>query len=236
MKRILFSAITFFYIQITLAQEITKNPKDNTVYNSAGIEIKPEFPGGMNKFHQFVGDNFIIPKGKDFLGGKVFMSFVIEKDGSLADIKVMRDVGFGTGQEAIRVLESCPKWTPAEQNGKKVRCLFALPIALPANFYELNEVDSKPNYKGGFEGVSKVIQEKFIKTKDKEFKGGEIQITFIVEIDGRLSDIQIYKNLGFGTGEEAVRVLSEIKNWIPAMKDGKKVRCSFGIPIRLKSN
>ena len=67
----------------------------------------------------------------EVLNGKVFVTFVVEKDGSISDIKVIRDMGYGTGKEAIRVIKSCPvKWNPGEQNGKKVRMLFSLPIKL----------------------------------------------------------------------------------------------------------
>ena len=101
--------------------------EDNSVYNTAGIEVKPDFPGGMEKFYKFVGKNYQTPE-EEGLKGKVFVSFVVEKDGSLTDIKVIRDIGYGTGKEAIRVLKSCPKWSPGEQNGKKVRVLYSLPI------------------------------------------------------------------------------------------------------------
>ncbi len=103
--------------------------EDNNVYNTAGIEVKPDFPGGMEKFYKFVGKNYQVPE-EDGLKGKVFVSFVVEKDGSLTDIKVIRDIGYGTGKEAIRVLKSCPKWNPGEQNGKKVRVLYSLPISI----------------------------------------------------------------------------------------------------------
>ena len=103
--------------------------EDNTVYNTAGIEVKPDFPGGMDKFYKFVGNNYQTPE-EDGLKGKVYVTFVVEKDGSLTDIKVLRDIGYGTGKEAIRVLNKCPRWTPGEQNGKKVRCTFSLPISL----------------------------------------------------------------------------------------------------------
>jgi periplasmic protein TonB len=63
----------------------------------------------------------------------VFVSFVIEKDGSLTDIKVLKDAGFGTGDEAIRVLKKCKNWVPGEQSGKKVRCSYTLPINLKSN-------------------------------------------------------------------------------------------------------
>jgi protein TonB len=101
--------------------------EDNSIYNTAGIEVKPDFPGGMEKFYKYVGKNYQVPE-EEGLKGKVFVSFVVEKDGSLTDIKVIRDIGYGTGKEAIRVLKSCPKWNPGEQNGKKVRVLYSLPI------------------------------------------------------------------------------------------------------------
>lgn len=104
--------------------------EDNTIYNSAGIEVKPEYPGGIQKFYKFVADNFRTPD--DTPGGRMVVSFVVEKDGSLTDIKVVRDVGYGTKEEAIRTLKKSPRWSPAEQNGKKVRCTFTLPITIQA--------------------------------------------------------------------------------------------------------
>ncbi len=103
--------------------------EDNTVYNTAGIEVKPDFPGGMAAFGKFIEKNYQSPE-EEGLKGKVYVTFVVEKDGSLTDIKVLRDIGYGTGKEAIRVLNKCPKWTPGEQNGKKVRCTFSLPISI----------------------------------------------------------------------------------------------------------
>lgn len=235
MRNFLILMIVFFGIQVGSAQNLSNTSNEN-IYNTSGIEVLPEYPGGIGKFYQFIGDNYKTPTAVDFLGGKVYVSFIIEKDGSVADIKVLRDVGFGTGKEAIRVLELCPKWSPGHQNGKNVRCSYSLPISLQPYVFSVKEVDVKPNYEGGFEGVSKIIAENYKKPTAKEFKGGEVQITFTVEIDGSLSDIKVYKDLGFGTGEEAVRVLSGIKNWIPAKKQGKKVRCDFGLPIRLSSN
>lgn len=107
------------------AQELPKNNSD--VYTA--VEKIPEFPGGMKAFYDFVGKNFRVPEGKD-LKGKVIIQFVIEKDGSLTDIKTIRDLGHGTGEEAIRVLKNSPLWIPGEQDGKKVRVLYSLPISI----------------------------------------------------------------------------------------------------------
>ena len=104
--------------------------EDNTIYNSAGIQVKADFPGGVDKFRAYIGKNFNVPE-EDGLNGNIIVTFVVEKDGSLTDIKVLRDIGYGTGKEAIRVIKSCPiKWNPGEQNGKKVRMQFSLPIRI----------------------------------------------------------------------------------------------------------
>ncbi len=137
MKNLLFLLFAFLAIQITSAQEKIlpqeKSIDDNLIYNTAGIEVKPEYPGGMEAFYKHISKNYSPPTDKAFKGGKIFITFVIEKDGSMTEMKVVRDRGFGTGEEAIRVLKLCEKWLPAEQNGKKVRVLYSLPISLSSN-------------------------------------------------------------------------------------------------------
>ncbi len=97
--------------------------EDESIHDSAGLEVQPGFPGGMPKWYSFLRTNFS-PPDEPGLKGKVVVSFVVEKDGSLTDIKVLKDIGYGSGREAERVLRKGPKWTPAEQNGRKVRCAF----------------------------------------------------------------------------------------------------------------
>ncbi|MBC7440067.1 MAG: energy transducer TonB [Flavobacterium sp.] len=105
------------------------NDADNKVYESASIEIKPTFNGGVSKFLEFIAQNYQTPLDEG-LYGKILVSFIVEKDGSLDDIMVIKDIGYGTGAEAIRVLKKCPKWNPAKQNGVPVRCEFKLPILI----------------------------------------------------------------------------------------------------------
>ncbi|RZJ98705.1 MAG: hypothetical protein EOO46_24585 [Flavobacterium sp.] len=99
----------------------------NQIYTA--VEVKPDFPGGLQKFYDFVGKNYKVPEDED-IKGKVFVQFVVERDGTLTDIKVIRDLGFGTGKEAIRVLKKSPKWKPGIQNGRPVRVLYSLPISI----------------------------------------------------------------------------------------------------------
>lgn len=100
---------------------------DNQVYTA--VEVKPEFPGGMAKFYAYVQKNFRVPEDEE-IKGKVIVQFVVEKDGSLTDIKILRDLGFGTGKEAERLLRAAPRWKPGIQNGRPVRVLYSLPISI----------------------------------------------------------------------------------------------------------
>ncbi|WP_207421941.1 energy transducer TonB [Desertivirga brevis] len=106
--------------------------EDNGVYEVANIEVQPEFPGGMNKFYEYVGRSYNYPAAAKEQGvsGRVILNFVVEKDGSLTDIKVVRDLGMGTGDEAIRVLKKSKKWNPGIQNGRPVRVSYTIPIVL----------------------------------------------------------------------------------------------------------
>jgi len=95
------------------------------------LDVNPSFPGGINAFLSYVGKNFRTPEVELDGTMKVFVSFVVEKDGSLTDIKVIKDPGYGLGAEAIRVLKSLKtKWQPGKKNGKAVRAYYNLPITV----------------------------------------------------------------------------------------------------------
>jgi len=131
MNKILYLLMVFFSIQIVSAQEATTVSNDK-VYSPNGVDIKPEFPGGVTEFYRYIGKNYKLPKVEK-LAGKIYVTFVIEIDGSITGMKVLRDIGYGTGEEAIRVLSKCPKWIPGEHNGQKVRCTYSLPISVKTN-------------------------------------------------------------------------------------------------------
>lgn len=112
--------------------EATKTIGDgNSVVSTAILDKMPEFPGGMAKFYTYVGNNFNKPELDAERTLRVYVSFVIEKDGSMTDITVKNDPGYGLGKEAIRVLKSLKtKWTPGILEGKPVRTAYNLPITI----------------------------------------------------------------------------------------------------------
>ena len=94
------------------------------------VEDKPEPQGGFEGFYKFVGDNLKYPNQalKAKIAGKVFLQFVVEKDGSLTDIVVVKGIGGGCDEEAVRVLKLSPKWKPGKQRGRNVKVRMVVPI------------------------------------------------------------------------------------------------------------
>ncbi|PTQ99261.1 outer membrane transport energization protein TonB [Mucilaginibacter yixingensis] len=95
------------------------------------VENSAEFPGGIDKFYAYLGKSIRYPAvaRENNVQGKVFLTFVVEKDGSLTDIKVLRGIGSGCDEEAIRVIKNSPRWKPGMQNGRAVRQQYTVPIS-----------------------------------------------------------------------------------------------------------
>jgi TonB family protein len=227
-------------------------------------EINPEPPGGMDEFRKWIGNNYQYPQAAIDAGvkGIIRTNFVIEKDGSLSDIKIVEDIGHATGEAAVELLKKSPKWKPAIQNGRKVRYEFTLPIRLDltdmgeikestqdtiqgkfggkiTKIVEGNEtfsqVEIQPEPPGGLNAYRKWIGDNYkypLAAIDAEVKG-TVQVTFVVEKDGSLSDLKVVRDLGHGTGNAAIAVLKTSKRWSPGIQNGKSVRVAYSLPIRL---
>ena len=94
------------------------------------VEEMPEFPGGMAKLAEYLAKNIKYPQlaRESGIQGRVFINFVVEHDGSVTNVKVMRSLGGGCDEEAMRVVKSMPKWKPGKQRGKPVRVSYNLPV------------------------------------------------------------------------------------------------------------
>ena len=95
------------------------------------VEREPQFKGGMLGFYQFLAANLQYPPQmmRYNIQGKVIITLTIEKNGSVSDIRAIRDIGYGSAEEAIRVLKKSPRWEPGYQNGEPVRVRYTLPIS-----------------------------------------------------------------------------------------------------------
>lgn len=131
---IIAAALSFQSGGSATAQQRSKNKSqkvkadDSKVYVS--VEELPQFPGGQNALMQFLAQNIRYPlKAKnEGIQGKVYLQFVIDKEGSVTNVVVQRDIGGGCGDEARRVVQAMPKWKPGKQDGTPVRVYYTLPV------------------------------------------------------------------------------------------------------------
>ena len=104
--------------------------EDNSIVDFAAVEVQPEPPGGTAGWGKYLQKNMKYPPvaRENNITGRVIVSFVVEKNGDLSDVKVLRGIGGGCDEEAVRVLKASPAWKPGVQNGRSVRCTFTMPI------------------------------------------------------------------------------------------------------------
>lgn len=122
------SVLALLLMVNTNAMAQSKKTSNDKVFEK--VEDMPEFPGGEQAMMDFVSKNVVYPKDAQEKGisGRVFVSFIVEKDGSVSNVKVMRGIGGGCDEEAVRVISGLPKWKPGKQEGKPVRVSYQMPI------------------------------------------------------------------------------------------------------------
>jgi len=104
------------------------------------VEQMPQYPGGQDGMMRYLGSNIKYPEEASEAGieGVVYVTFVVEKDGAVGEARVLRGIGAGCDEEAVRVVRAMPKWEPGMQRGKPVRVQYNLPIR-----YKLNTSEKK---------------------------------------------------------------------------------------------
>jgi len=133
--KILYSILIFIFSQFNVFSQdennvdsiSTKTRKSDSVF----VDILPQYPGGTEALYRFIADNIKYPeKAKNAsVEGKVYASFVIEQDGSVGEMKILKGIGYGCDEETLRVIAMMPNWTPGMQNNKAVRVQMNLPVS-----------------------------------------------------------------------------------------------------------
>jgi TonB family protein len=215
------------------------------------VENQPIFPGGQKGFDKFLAATIKYPAEavKKKVQGRSIVQFIVEKDGSLSDIKVVRSLGSGTDEEAVRALKMSPKWTPGRQNGHNVRVQYSVPVSFMLNKNNqsasviskedlddhavFTEVEGVPTFPGGDKAFSKFlsVNVKYPKAARESNIQGRVIAKFIIEQDGSLTDIKIIRGIGYGADEESLRVLKLSPKWNPGTQNGKPVRVAYSVPI-----
>lgn len=165
--------------------ELQKERNDKA-YDS--VDEMPQFPGGVQKLFEFLTTNVRYPKEAEdkCLQGRVIVSFIVEKDGSLSDTKVVGSIDPVLDAEALRVVNSMPNWIPGKQNGEPVRVKYVVPVRFLLDGGTVIPADNEKTF-----GLLKKIKSIHVRSNDSEAK--EVKLLYIV--DGKPMDNDVLKTL-----------------------------------------
>lgn len=121
-------ALTMLVLLFSFMTSTAQTKKNDMVFDV--VEVMPQFPGGQIAMLQYLMKNIKYPEQamKEGIQGRVTVRFIVEKDGSISDVKPVLSVHPLLNKEAVRVVKSMPKWSPGKHNGKPVRVRFNLPV------------------------------------------------------------------------------------------------------------
>lgn len=235
-------------------QDTLKVKKEKTNNSSTNDEVfmiveeMPSFGDGSNEaFGRFVAENLNYPDEavKKGIHGKVFVQFIVEVDGSISNVKVLRSVNPMLDIEAVRVVQSSPKWNPGRQKGKTVRVTYTMPINFTLEKVKVenksekieNEVflvvEEMPEFIGGQEALGKFITENLVYPQQaaEDSIQGKVFIEFVINEEGELKDHKVLRGVHPILDEEALRVMKLSPKWKPGKQRGKTVSVKFTLPI-----
>ncbi len=206
------------------------------------VDQMPRFQGGDEARLRFINSNLKYPDSAVNAGiqGKVYVSFIVEKNGTLTSPTIMRGLGYGCDEEVLRVIHMMPPWEAGLLSGKPVRVRFSLPVSFKLEIPEpvFTVVEEMPQFPGGdiarYEFLKLNIQMPQEARRNKIT--GTVYVRFIVRPNGELSDISIMKGIGYGCDEEVLRVMKMMPPWTPARQSGKPVSVQFTMPVRFTYN
>lgn len=238
------------------SKTILSSDNEKFVYENLLIEKnevdddKAEFPGGEAALMKFISENTKYPAEavSKKIQGKVFVRFSVCKDGKVKNPSIIKGVDPLLDAEAIRVINSMPKWNTGK-NYDKVLMHFTIPITFGLDNKDkevallIDKVDetyviceTMPEFPGGEEALKKFIAEN-VKYPEEAVKNkiqGKVFVTFDVAEDGKVTDARIARGVAPMLDQEALRVVNSSPIWEAGKNKGKQVKVSYTIPIQFK--
>lgn len=113
----------------------TDSLENEVIYDNSNFKVEPAYPNGIHALRVYIANNFNYPKEaiQNRVAGTIRVSFVVEKDGSIDNLSIDEDLGYGTGKEAIRIIKRAKKWSPGLMRGVPVRVKYNIPIRINLN-------------------------------------------------------------------------------------------------------
>ncbi|MDR1951693.1 MAG: energy transducer TonB [Bacteroidales bacterium] len=239
--------LTYILTLIFLANSFCYSQTTEEQFTMTVIEDAPEFPGGEKARLKYLKENFKYPQNAIDSGiqGIVFMSFFVERDGSISNIEVARGIGGGCDEEAIRLIEGMPNWIPGKQRGRPVGVQFMMPIRFPLDYKRSDKeenivfviAETMPEFPGGDKAFRKYLQDNsryIVLPKKRSYPRNTTYLNFTIEIDGSVSNVEIRNVAGNAFDAKAIRAIEVMPNWIPGKQRGNPVRVRLSVPIKLQ--
>lgn len=223
------------------------------------VEKMPEFPdGGMSGLMKYLSANIRYPEAAHKAGtqGRVTVQFVVGKDGSIGDVKVIRGVDPTLDAEAIRVISGMPKWKPGTQKGEPVNVKYTVPVMFrltPEPVDKIGETvvtavsrtdapvtgevyevaDKMPEFPGGMTGLMQHLSKNIRYPAEAHTNNiqGRVVVSVIINTEGKVTNAKIVQGVAPSLDAEALRVTGTMPDWIPGTKDGKPVNVKYTFPV-----
>lgn len=204
------------------------------------VEKMPSFPGGDAELLKYIATNIKYPKESQDNGeqGRVICSFIVGRDGSVNNPEVLRGVTPLLNEEAVRVINTMPRWNPGMQRGKAVAVKYTVPITFrlkspveEAKEETLTVVDVMPQYPGGDRELLKFIAQSIKYPTDAQEAGvqGRVICSFVVDKKGNIVEPKIIRGIDPSLDAEALRVIGMMPRWTPGRQTERRsasyIRC-----------
>ena len=219
----------------------------------------PEFPGGQGALLKFLATNVRYPESavKNGIEGRVSCSFVVGKDGAISEAEVIRGVSPELNEEALRVINSMPVWSPGKQRGKVVNVKYTVPVTFRLSGgkkktssrivqRQIKEVDTSgrvftvvqqmPEFPGGQASLLKYLATRIKYPAIAQENGiqGRVSCSFVVDTDGSLKNIEVIRGIDPSLDREAVRVIREMPKWNPGVQNNMAVAVKYTVPVTFR--
>ena len=202
----------------------------------------PQFPGGERALMKFLQENVKYPPEavKDSIQGRVVVKFIVDSLGYVGEIEVVRSVHELLDEEAVRVCKTLPRFAPGRILGKAVNVWYTLPVTFKLQDKlepeKPKDVEVKAEFPGGEEALSQFLKDhiKYPPKAAKKKIQGRVEVEFMVDKTGKVSDVRVVNSVNKDLDREALRVCGLLPDFIPATVNGEPVDVLFKLPISFK--
>ncbi len=239
-------------VPIQISSQSTLQQSDK---QKVGATTPPSFPGGEEALRAYLEEHTVYPEEaqKQKIQGQVRITFIVQPDGQISDIAVAQGAALLLDREALRVVRSMPRWIPAREKGIAV----AMPVTIPITFRipttsqptlvpnpssqqqaksEGIEDNLQPMFPGGEQALIAYMSNNLVYPEAAVRKQlqGRLFVRFVVEADGRLTNIAIHRSAHPILDEEGMRMVRSMPRWVPARREGVAVAAPMMLPITFK--